>query len=86
MTAVELPRWEGWSPCQTTSPDDWFPELGASTAAVKRLCLESCPRRMFDQCRSYAITHNVTGIWGGLSDKERQQMRRRHGINLRESA
>lgn len=76
--------------CAETDAELWFPEKGSgSTSQVaKRLC-RSCP--LLAGCREYALTHpreTRFGIWGGLSEYERRELRRRlrHGEPIELSA
>lgn len=63
--------------CQETDPELWFPDTGGENGAhkkAKQFCSE-CPSRL--ECLNYAIVANEQhGIWGGLSVKERQRLRR----------
>lgn len=61
-----------------TFPDAFFPELGTPGTAFEyrwamSMCNE-CPVKLL--CAEYAIKHDEPhGIWGGLSPKQRQQIR-----------
>ncbi|MGH3099239.1 MAG: WhiB family transcriptional regulator [Streptosporangiales bacterium] len=44
---------------------------------AKAVCAR-CPVRQ--QCLDYALRHAVSGVWGGTTDAERGQLRRRLGI------
>lgn len=60
--------------CAQTDPELFFPEKGGSTLSAKRIC-EACPVRM--DCLLEALANDyVDGIWGGLSPKERQALKR----------
>jgi WhiB family redox-sensing transcriptional regulator len=53
---------------------DFFPARGESTAAAKAVCA-SCPVR--ESCLEYALRSDIhCGVWGGLSELERRQLRR----------
>lgn len=68
------PEWHADGLCSQVDGDLWFPEKGGSTRDAKRICL-SCP--VLVECRSYALAHEERfGIWGGLSERERRQLRR----------
>lgn len=69
-------------PCQNTDPDLWFGDRGLddpyntgyTTRIAKDLC-NRCPVRT--QCLEYSLANSEeNGIWGGLTTKERQQLRR----------
>lgn len=80
--AAPYPRTDGSQPCRQVDAEFFFPEKGnsADSGLVKRaiaLC-ESCP--FSDACFAYALTHNVSGIWGGTTHLARRQMRQNYGI------
>ncbi|MGF1663341.1 MAG: WhiB family transcriptional regulator [Kineosporiaceae bacterium] len=66
-------RWDAL--CAQTDPEAFFPEKGQSPAAAKRVC-RACPVRL--PCLAFALAANERhGVWGGLSEQERQRVRRR---------
>ena len=72
-------------PCQTTDPELWFADKedsGGHYRMAKQLCSQ-CP--VVQLCAEYAIrSGEQDGCWGGLTPRERQQMRTKHlGIDLR---
>jgi WhiB family redox-sensing transcriptional regulator len=62
---------------QSGIPDVWFPPPGGGSPIVriaKRICRE-CPVRQ--PCLDEALDRNeIHGIWGGLTSRERHEMRR----------
>ena len=57
----------------------FFPTRGADTIPAKRICAD-CPVR--DLCCEYAIqNHEIYGIWGGLSERERRRIRKQRRID-----
>lgn len=48
-------------------------------AYLRRVCL-SCP--VVQECREYAISHELYGFWGGMTAMERQSERQMRGIKL----
>jgi WhiB family redox-sensing transcriptional regulator len=69
--------WQEGALCAQTGADFFFPAPGASTREAKRLC-GACDGR--EACLAYALTNDERfGVWGGLSEKERQQLRRNGG-------
>lgn len=78
-SAVAFSNTEEWSmrgSCRETGPDDetWFPEAGGRATDAKRIC-QRCPVRR--ECLEYALKHGERyGVWGGLSVRERQDLRR----------
>lgn len=67
--------WKDDGLCAEVDPDLFFPETGARTTAgdAKKVCL-ACPVRL--QCLEYALSHGETGIWGGMTDRQRKAIRR----------
>ncbi|MEV7423493.1 WhiB family transcriptional regulator [Streptomyces sp. NPDC091212] len=66
--------WQESALCAQTGPEFFFPAPGSSTREAKRLC-GACEGRV--ACLQYALTHDERfGVWGGLSEKERQNLRR----------
>lgn len=87
MTAVPLPsapEWMADALCAQVDLDLFFPEKGGGTRQAKAVC-NGGPRRHGDprppcpvreQCLRYALDHDERfGIWGGLSERERRQLR-----------
>ena len=60
-------------------PGAWFPDKGQRAAIAVRIC-GHCPVR--EQCLDYALSGAdtwggiTTGIWGGTTPQERDQLRR----------
>lgn len=72
ITAVE-DDWQDYALCAQTDPESFFPEKGGSSYEAKRVCL-ACEVR--DECLEYALKHDERfGIWGGLSERERYQLK-----------
>lgn len=72
---LSSPRFSGSALCAETDPDAFFPVRGGSTRAAKRVCAR-CPIR--PECLSWALaTGERYGVWGGLSERERQRLRPR---------
>lgn len=61
--------------CAQTDPEAFFPEKGQSTRNAKGICRQ-CPVRA--ECLTWALDNNERfGVWGGLSEQERDGLRRR---------
>jgi len=68
------PDWMESALCAQTDPEAFFPEKGGSTREPKSVC-GSCTVRA--ECLDWALEHNEQfGIWGGLSARERAQLKR----------
>jgi hypothetical protein len=70
---------KGWlqhAACNGMNPDIWFPEKGNTKDAdlAKEICM-GCPVR--DDCLADAMIRGEEfGIWGGVSQRGREQLRR----------
>lgn len=67
--------WVEAARCRETGPDDatWYPEKGSHSDA-KKVCA-SCEVR--PDCLAYALAKpEPAGVWGGLTAKERNRLRR----------
>lgn len=82
MTATEgapYPPVTGREPCRS-EPDLFFPPvagLSKESKRAKEMC-GWCPVRQ--QCLAYALTHAVSGIWGGATEAERRKAQRQDRI------
>ena len=59
---------------------DFFPARGESARDAKAICALCSVR---DECLDYAMRFDqLCGVWGGLSERERRQLRRerKHGL------
>lgn len=95
MTKTEITfiKWDGSELCTQVSPDlfyledvstgksmkDKYKEYNTNLPNLRKLC-HACPR--LDDCRSYAIKHEYFGFWGGMSERERKEYRRKFKIKL----
>lgn len=67
--------------CSGIGIEFFFPEdKGSGTSAeermAKRLCL-ACP--VLKECREWGMRHELYGIWGGMSPRDRMVARRKTG-------
>lgn len=65
--------------CRDEDPELFFPvgagpAATAQAAAAKRVCAR-CP--LEDSCLTVALRHDTAGVWGGTTEDERRDMRRR---------
>lgn len=73
--------WRELAACQPEDPELFFPISGTGlgqlqTARAKAVC-RGCPARQ--PCLDYALdTRQAHGIWGGLSETERQDLHAAH--------
>lgn len=69
------PDWRDSALCRGLDPEMFFAEIGTALAEAKEVC-NACPVR--EECLDEALaSHEVHGLWGGLSVKERRYERRR---------
>jgi WhiB family redox-sensing transcriptional regulator len=72
--------WRARAACRgTPEPDLFFPLLttgpaARQVAAAKAICAR-CP--VLPDCRTWALTYEAYGIWGGLTEHERARLRHR---------
>lgn len=73
------PTFDGTQPCRD-NPDVFFPD-GTNThyalIAAKEICAP-CP--FAEACLSYALAHDVKGIWAGTSTGSRRTYRAERGL------
>lgn len=75
--------WREEAACLNLPVDPFFPEQGQSAAPAKKICA-TCPVR--NECLDYAMTTGQEyGVWGGLTEDERHELRRGRG-NVRPRA
>jgi WhiB family redox-sensing transcriptional regulator len=66
--------WLGRSLCAGENPDIFFPPHGAAGTKAREVCA-ACPVR--SDCLKYATEADEFGIWGGLDQQERRNLKRR---------
>jgi|SRR5579875_3150940 len=71
--------WREWAACQEAEPAIFFasgsaPEAIEATSSAKAMCA-CCP--VAEECLVFAVTTNQDhGVWGGLDEEERREVRR----------
>ncbi|HEX3778558.1 MAG TPA: WhiB family transcriptional regulator [Pseudonocardiaceae bacterium] len=74
LVPSDVEEWQDRALCAQTDPEEFFPEKGGSTREAKRIC-QGCDVRA--DCLAYALTHDERfGIWGGLSERQRRNLKR----------
>lgn len=70
--------WADDALCQRVDPDAFFPEQ--SNRAAAEPAIQACRRcPVTTQCLDYALTNGEEyGVWGGLTVRERRQLKARH--------
>ena len=72
--APALGEWHGRGLCVGEDPDAFFPSHGDPGTEARRIC-GICP--VHHDCLEYSIEADEDGIWGGLDQGERRNLRRR---------
>lgn len=73
-------NWRKYAACKNEDPELFFPAGSTGSTSrqadeAKRVCFR-CPA--IDLCLSWALENRQdTGVWGGLTEKERQRLHRR---------
>ncbi len=64
------PAWHADAACKEHPEVSFFPEQGASATPARRVCAGCLVR---DECRAWAAKQDLrlSGIWGGLSQRQR---------------
>lgn len=68
--------WKALAVCAQTDPEAFFPDKGGSTKEAKKIC-QGC--EVISECLNSALKNDERfGVWGGLSERERRQLKRRN--------
>lgn len=75
---AEQPRpnpdtWQDRAACRGADPAIFYPEVGSYAGAAKAFC-RACPVQR--DCLLHALANEDHGMWGGLSERERAQLRK----------
>jgi WhiB family redox-sensing transcriptional regulator len=74
LTPIPHAEWTEQALCTQTDPDAFFPEKGGGTRSATAVCARCLVRA---ECVSLALANEEDhGIWGGMSPRERRQLRR----------
>ena len=81
------PSFDGSQPCRYPSPEEaagFAGDRGADPLPALTTCSDeatgrACP--FLQPCRAYALTHDVEGVWGGMTAEERRQVRAEVGLS-----
>lgn len=71
--------WQTEAICQETDADTFFD----NEKAAKIIC-SGCP--VLGECLQYALLYNLSGVWGGTTDKERKKIPKYEIEMLRDDA
>jgi WhiB family redox-sensing transcriptional regulator len=78
-SVADLWEWQSYGSCRLKSPDAFFhppgergPSRRSRDRAAQAVCLD-CP--VLQNCRRHALkAHEAYGVWGGLTEREREAM------------
>jgi len=77
-----LVGWQYRAACRGTDLNVFFPERGKSAEPARQICA-SCPVRQ--PCLEFALRYGIThGIWGGLAERDRRDLRTRQAAAARQ--
>lgn len=76
-----LGGWHGQGLCIGEDPDIFFPSNGDPGTRAREVC-SACPVRQ--DCLEYAMEADEFGIWGGLDQHERRNLKRRQRRRARD--
>jgi len=65
--------------CRGHDPNIFYPQRGQANTRAMALCA-GCP--VAEACRDWALHHELMGVWGGTSERERRRLRRTLGIRM----
>ena len=71
----DYPHFDGTQACQNPTPaaaSAFSGTIGADPSPALALC-SACP--FVDECRDWALTHHVYGVWGGTTEADRAEIR-----------
>ena len=74
ITVPAAPAWQEEANCQGIDTEEFFPEKGGRNELAQRIC-RRCP--VTDKCLQWALDRDELGVWGGTTEHERRQMKRR---------
>jgi WhiB family redox-sensing transcriptional regulator len=71
--------WRQRAACDPSSGDRFYPEWGSlDDVDAKKICQNDCDVRA--ECLEYALDNNERhGVWGGLSQQQRNNLKKKHG-------
>lgn len=80
VAPAPFPPVDGTQPCMEVDAELFFPKSEAPEYAAPAVAVcRRCP--FIHECLAYALTHDVSGVWGGTNERQRHSLRRVHGIS-----
>lgn len=81
---MDRPRYDGSEPCAGIYTELFYPETSGAWEIGPKLRALCSNCHLLNECAEYAIRHEAHGWWGGLSARERLQIRSSRGIVLQD--
>src|SRR5512139_804809 len=69
--------WRGQAACRGHNPELWFPVWQRGQLEQAKAICATCP--VIAECLAHAIDNSEAGVWGGATEAEREELRRRMG-------
>ena len=86
---IERDDWRDVASCRDTDPDLFFP-VGTTGPAIEQIENAKAVCQQCDAqapCLEFALaTNQDSGVWGGTSEEERRQLRKRYAARQRRTA
>ena len=67
--------------CSEVGTDIFFPEKGEAAQPAKTIC-GGCIHKA--ECLEWSLHHEIYGVWGGFTERERRFIRRQRNIQFKE--
>jgi WhiB family redox-sensing transcriptional regulator len=73
--------WTDQANCAGLDTNDFFVEDGSKRYDNEQILARICKGCVVKtECLNYALHNNVTGYWGGTTEKTRRSLRQKYGI------
>lgn len=81
-TEIPIPEdWHADAKCKGSKLPGWFEEDIKKPSAIIQLMCDSCPVKI--KCMATGLKYpRLAGVWGGTTEFQRTQMRRKHARKL----
>lgn len=71
--------WRDRAECAKADPAIFYPTKGNQTLLARAVC-DTCP--VVQECGSWAIGNETSGVWGGMSETEVTAVRAHLGVTI----
>ena len=76
MASIYSPAWMNHAACRDSDIDVFFPIAQEGVEKAAAVCCDCSVRQ---ECLTYALENSeLSGVWGGTSNRQRVRLRRRH--------